>query len=121
MEPIDLFLHDPNGMEMARWTARNAVSGPIHVSYHLASETPLGKWRLSANTRSRAAGKSSQLQLPVVKYDPMGFEVRIWMPSTIVPMDNGLKGWIEASRLGDEVPIVGKLKLSAKLSTHKGT
>ena len=47
LESIDVFLQDPSGIEMARWT-RNAVSGPIHVSYHLASETPVGKWRLSA-------------------------------------------------------------------------
>ena len=51
LDPIDIFLHDPSGIEMARWTARNAVSGPIHVSYHLASETPVGKWRLSATSR----------------------------------------------------------------------
>ena len=61
--------------EMARWTARNAVSGPIHVSYHLASETPVGKWRLSANTRSNKQANPSQLRLPVVKYEPVGFEV----------------------------------------------
>ena len=60
---------------MARWTARNAVSGPIHVSYHLASETPVGKWRLSANTRSNKQANPSQLRLPVVKYEPVGFEV----------------------------------------------
>lgn len=120
IEPIDVFLHDPSGIEMARWTARNAVSGPIHVSYHLAGETPVGKWRLSANTRSRQLVGTSQLKLPVVRYQPMGFEVRIWMPSTIVPMDNGLMGWIEAKRLGDELPIFGKLRMSAKLSSHKG-
>ena len=120
LEPIDLFLHDPSGLEMARWTARNAVSGPIHVSYHLASETPIGKWRLSANTRSNKQGKPSQLKLPVVKYEPVGFEVRIWMPSTIVPMDKELMGWIQAKRLGDGVPVYGQLKIHAKLISHKG-
>lgn len=31
LEPIDLFLHDPRGMEISRWTARSAASGPIQV------------------------------------------------------------------------------------------
>ena len=118
LDPIDIFLHDPSGIEMARWTARNAVSGPIHVSYHLASETPVGKWRLSASSRS--SRPASHLSLPVVKYEPIGFEVRIWMPASVIPMDNGLSGWIEAKRLGDGVPILGQLTLTAKLKNDKG-
>ena len=118
LDPIDIFLHDPSGIEMARWTARNAVSGPIHVSYHLASETPVGKWRLSASSRS--SRPASHLSLPVVKYEPIGFEVRIWMPASVIPMDNGLRGWIEAKRLGDGVPIFGQLTLTAKLKDDKG-
>ena len=118
LEPIDLFLHDPTGTEMARWTARNAVSGPIHVSYHLASETPIGKWRLSANTRRHK--QQSQLGVHVVKYEAVGFEVRVWMPRSVVPMDDGLKGWIEAKRLGDGAPINGRLVLTATLSSHNG-
>ena len=65
LEPIDLFLYDPSGLEMARWTARNAVSGPIHINYHLASETPVGKWKLSAKMRSFKLGKPSQLNIKV--------------------------------------------------------
>ena len=65
LEPIDLFLYDPSGLEMARWTARNAVSGPIHINYHLASETPVGKWKLSAKMRSYKQGKPSQLNIKV--------------------------------------------------------
>ena len=42
------------------------------------------------------------------------------MPSTIVPMDNGLAGWIEAKRLGDGVPIYGQIRIDAKLISHKG-
>ena len=119
LDPIDIFLHDPSGIEMARWTARNAVSGPIHVSYHLASETPVGKWRLSASSRS--SRPASHLSLPVVKYEPIGFEVRIWMPASVIPMDNGLRGWIEAKRLGDGLPIFGQLRLTAKVkSSDKG-
>ncbi len=34
LEPIDLYLNDPRGMEMARWSARSAANGPIQV-YHL--------------------------------------------------------------------------------------
>ena len=120
LDPIDIFLHDPSGIEMARWTARNAVSGPIHVSYHLASETPVGKWRLSASSRS--SRPASHLSLPVVKYEPIGFEVRIWMPASVIPMDNGLRGWIEAKRLGDGLPIFGQLRLTAKVkSSDKGS
>ena len=65
LEPIDLFLYDPSGLEMARWTARNAVSGPIHINYHLASETPVGKWKLSAKMRSYKQGKPSHLNIKV--------------------------------------------------------
>ena len=124
MEPIDLFLHGPSGLEMAHWPARNAVSGPIHVNYHLAEETPVGKWRLSASTRSRKSsnrGKTNQLRLEVVKYEPVGFEARLWMPTSSVPMDNGLAGWIEANRIGDGVPIFGSLRIEAKFtSSMKG-
>ena len=35
-------------------------------------------------------------------------------------MDRGLKGWIEAKRLGDGVPVVGRLELHAKLVSRKG-
>ena len=121
LEPIDLFLYDPSGLEMARWTARNAVSGPIHINYHLASETPVGKWRLLAKMRSYKQGKPSQLNFMVVKYEPVGFEVRIWMPSTILPMDDGLAGWIEAKRLGDEAPIFGSLTVKAKILRSRGS
>ena len=31
LEPVDLFLNDPRGMEMARWSARSAANGPIQV------------------------------------------------------------------------------------------
>jgi hypothetical protein len=119
LEPIDIFLHNPDGIEMARWPARNAASGPIHVSYHLASETPVGKWRLSANARSKQS-KSSLLSFSVVKYEPVGFETRVWMPSSLVPLDDGLVGWIEAKRMGDGAPIFGRLTLTAKLSTYSG-
>ena len=104
---------------MARWT-RNAVSGPIHVSYHLASETPVGKWRLSAHPRLKRH-RSGRLNLPVVKYEPVGFEVRLWMPSSLLPMDGGLIGWIEAKRLGDGIPVIGRLQLHTKLTSQKGT
>ena len=117
MDPIDLYLHDPSGLEMARWTARNAVSGPIHVQYRLASETPKGHWSLTASTRtSRPQPRSLKIQ--VVNYKPVGFEVELRMPSSLIPMDNGLLGWIEAKRLGDEAPILGSLTLKAKLSTR---
>ena len=58
--------------------------------------------------------------IKVVKYEPVGFEVRLWMPSTILPMDDGLAGWIEAKRLGDGVPIYGQIRIDAKLISHKG-
>ena len=117
LDPIDLFLHDPSGLEIARWTARNAVSGPIHVQYVLASETPIGTWRLSARTRtSRSQPRSLRIQ--VAKYRPVGFEVQLWMPSSLVPMDNGLHGWIKAKRIGDEAPIFGSLRIEATLRTR---
>ena len=71
LDPIDLFLHGPSGLEMARWTARNAVSGPIHVQYRLASETPIGQWRLSASTRSSRPQPRS-LKIHVMEYHPVG-------------------------------------------------
>ena len=128
LDPVDIFLHEPSGLEMARWPARNAVSGPIHVKYRLASETPLGQWRLSASTRSRSSSSRSSsppqpesLKIHVVNYQPIGFEVQVHMPSSVVPMDNGLYGWIEAKRLGDEAPIFGSLTVKAKILRSRGT
>ncbi len=128
LEPIDLFLHNPEGIEMARWTARNAASGPIHVSYDLASQTLQGKWRLSANARPSplrssdigAKRKRSVLEFEVAFYDPVGFETRVWMPNSVVPSDGGLRGWVRAKRLGDSAPIVGKVELRAKLNSFNG-
>ena len=125
LDPVDIFLHEPSGLEMARWPARNAVSGPILVKYRLASETPLGQWRLSASTRSTSRSSSSfsqpeSLKIHVVNYQPIGFEVQVHMPSSVVPMDNGLYGWIEAKRLGDEAPIFGSLTVKAKI-LRRGT
>ncbi len=124
LEPIDLFLHNPEGIEMARWTARNAASGPIHVSYDLASRTLEGKWRLSAKARPSDANsrkrKRSVLEFEVTFYDPVGFETRVWMPNSVVPSDGGLRGWVRAKRLGDSAPIVGKVELRAKLNSFNG-
>ena len=123
LDPVDIFLHEPSGLEMARWPARNAVSGPILVKYRLASETPLGQWRLSASTRStsRSSSQPESLKIHVVNYQPIGFEVQVHMPSSVVPMDNGLYGWIEAKRLGDEAPIFGSLTVKAKILRSRGT
>ena len=54
-----------------------------------------------------------------MKYEPVGFELRIWMPSTVVPMDRGLSGSIEAIRIGDGLPIFGSLSIDAKVSSQK--
>ena len=122
LDPVDIFLHEPSGLEMARWPARNAVSGPILVKYRLASETPLGQWRLSASTRStsRSSSQPESLKIHVVNYQPIGFEVQVHMPSSVVPMDNGLYGWIEAKRLGDEAPMFGSLTVKAKILRSRG-
>ncbi|CAD6233371.1 GSCOCT00007160001.2-RA-CDS [Cotesia congregata] len=108
IEPVDIFMQDPQGRIMRRWLSQQSNLGTVSMKYQLSDQPIFGDWQIVVKTEGQIETKN----FTVEEYYQTRFEVNVTMPAFFFDRDQYLHGVIQANYTSG-APVKGNLTIKA--------
>nr|XP_033794268.1 CD109 antigen-like [Geotrypetes seraphini] len=109
----DIYIRDPSGNLIQQWLNVMTNRGVISKEFRLSDNTPLGEWKITANTKERF--RSTEKPFTVTEYGLPGFEVTVTSPYVYVASKQGdLTGTVTAKYISGK-KVKGNVTITLRL------